>query len=93
MVDVNVQPFEIETTSRHGDVIRADVYLPKGASGPGPRATRRVALPEGAEALARPAERYRTDAPLNTPNPTTCRPQGLHRLPAVERGKTREDRQ
>jgi hypothetical protein len=89
MVDVNVQPFEIETTSRHCDVIRADVYLPKGASGPGPRATRRVALPEGAEALARPAERYRTDAP----NPTTCRPQGLHRLPAVERVKIREDRQ
>jgi uncharacterized protein len=36
MVDVNVQPFEIETTSRHGDLIRADVYLPKGASGPFP---------------------------------------------------------
>jgi hypothetical protein len=90
MVDVNVQPFEIETTSRHGDVIRADVYLPKGESGPSPRATRRIALPEGAEALARPAERYRTD-------PTTCRPEGLHRLPAVERVttllKTREDHQ
>jgi putative CocE/NonD family hydrolase len=36
MVDVNVQPFEIEMTSRHGDVIRADVYLPKSACGPFP---------------------------------------------------------
>jgi uncharacterized protein len=36
VVDINVQPFEIETTSRHGDVIRADVYLPKDASRPFP---------------------------------------------------------
>ena len=36
MVDVNVTAFEIETTSRHGDVVRADVYLPKGAKGPFP---------------------------------------------------------
>ena len=34
MVDANVTPFEIETISRHGDVVRADVYLPKGAKGP-----------------------------------------------------------
>ncbi len=32
MVDVNVAPFEIEVTTRHGDVVRADVYLPHGAS-------------------------------------------------------------
>jgi uncharacterized protein len=36
MVDVNIQPFEIEMTSRHGDVIRADVSLPKSACGPFP---------------------------------------------------------
>lgn len=36
MVDVNVTPFEIETTTRHGDVVRADVYLPVGAQGPFP---------------------------------------------------------
>jgi uncharacterized protein len=33
MVAVNVQPFEIETTTRHGNVVRADVYLPKGTTG------------------------------------------------------------
>jgi uncharacterized protein len=36
MVDVSVAPFEIETISRHGDLIRADVYLPKGVKGPFP---------------------------------------------------------
>jgi uncharacterized protein len=36
MVKVNVVPFEIETTTRHGDIIRADVYLPAGATGPLP---------------------------------------------------------
>lgn len=36
MPNVNVTPFEIETTTRHGDVVRADVYLPKGTSGPLP---------------------------------------------------------
>ena len=36
MVDVNVTPFEIETTTRHGDLVRADVYLPKDATGPFP---------------------------------------------------------
>jgi len=36
MPNVNVTPFEIETTTRHGDVVRADVYLPKNASGPLP---------------------------------------------------------
>lgn len=36
MVDVNVQPFEIETRTRHGDLVRADVYLPVGADGPVP---------------------------------------------------------
>jgi uncharacterized protein len=36
MVDVNVIPFEIETTTRHGDVVRADVYLPRNAAGPFP---------------------------------------------------------
>lgn len=25
MVDVNVTPFEVETTARHGDLVRADV--------------------------------------------------------------------
>ncbi|MGY9049035.1 hypothetical protein P775_11650 [Puniceibacterium antarcticum] len=33
MVDVNVTPFEIEVRTRHGDLVRADVYLPKGVSG------------------------------------------------------------
>ena len=36
MVDVNVTPFEIEMTTRHGDVVRADVYLPKAGNGPFP---------------------------------------------------------
>lgn len=33
MVDVNVTPFEIEVTTRHGDRARADVYLPKDREG------------------------------------------------------------
>jgi uncharacterized protein len=36
MVAVNVKAFEIETTTRHGDIVRADVYLPKNASRPLP---------------------------------------------------------
>ena len=36
MVDVNVQPFEIEVRTRHGDLARADVYLPRNGSGPFP---------------------------------------------------------
>ncbi|USQ71717.1 CocE/NonD family hydrolase [Roseomonas mucosa] len=36
MVDVNVKPFEIETRTRHGDLVRADVYLPPDRSGPVP---------------------------------------------------------
>jgi putative CocE/NonD family hydrolase len=36
MVDVNVSPFEIEVRTRHGDLVRADVYLPREASGPFP---------------------------------------------------------
>ena len=36
MVVVNVEPFEIETTTRHGDVDRADVYLPAGRDGAAP---------------------------------------------------------
>jgi putative CocE/NonD family hydrolase len=36
MVDVNVTPFEIETTTRHGTIVRADVYLPRGKAGPYP---------------------------------------------------------
>jgi predicted acyl esterase len=36
MVDVNVTPFEFEVTSRHGDRVRADVYLPRNANGPFP---------------------------------------------------------
>lgn len=36
MPEVNVIPFEIETTTRHGDVVRADVYLPKDAAAPFP---------------------------------------------------------
>ena len=36
MVDVNTTPFEIETTTRHGDIVRADVYLPPGREGPFP---------------------------------------------------------
>ena len=26
-MDVNVTPFEIETKTRHGDMVRADVYI------------------------------------------------------------------
>lgn len=33
MVDVNVQPFEIEVRTRHGDLVRADVYLPEQRNG------------------------------------------------------------
>ncbi|WCT74654.1 CocE/NonD family hydrolase [Sphingomonas naphthae] len=36
MVDVNVQPFEIEMRTRHGDLVRADVYLPRDHAGPCP---------------------------------------------------------
>lgn len=36
MPDVNVAPFEIETTTRHGDLVRADVYLSDGEPGPVP---------------------------------------------------------
>jgi putative CocE/NonD family hydrolase len=33
MVDVTVTPFEIEVRTRRGDLVRADVYLPKGTAG------------------------------------------------------------
>lgn len=36
MVKVDVEPHEIETTTRRGDRVRADVYLPPGADGPVP---------------------------------------------------------
>src|SRR5438128_373549 len=36
MVDVNVAAFEISVRTRHGDLVRADVYLPKGGTGPYP---------------------------------------------------------
>jgi uncharacterized protein len=36
MVDVNAEPFEIEVVTRRGDIVRADVYLPKGEPGPFP---------------------------------------------------------
>jgi hypothetical protein len=36
MPDVSVTPFEIEATTRYGDVVRAAVYLPKDAAGPFP---------------------------------------------------------
>jgi putative CocE/NonD family hydrolase len=36
MVDVTVQPFEIETRTRFGDLVRADVYLPPDMDGPVP---------------------------------------------------------
>jgi predicted acyl esterase len=36
MVAVNVSQFEIEVNTRHGDIVRADVYLPKNAKGPLP---------------------------------------------------------
>ena len=36
LVDVNVSPFEIKVRTRHGDLVRADVYLPREASGPFP---------------------------------------------------------
>ena len=36
MPEVNVTSFEIEVRSRHGDMVRADVYLPKDATAPFP---------------------------------------------------------
>jgi uncharacterized protein len=33
VVNVNVQPFEIEVRTRHGDMVRADVHLPRDAVG------------------------------------------------------------
>jgi hypothetical protein len=33
MVDVNVKPFQIEVRTRHGNMVRADVYLPRDVSG------------------------------------------------------------
>jgi uncharacterized protein len=36
MVAVNVQAFEIETRTRHGNLVRADAHLPKGKTGPVP---------------------------------------------------------
>lgn len=36
MVDVDVSPIEIEVRTRHGDLVRADVYLPAGGTGPFP---------------------------------------------------------
>ena len=35
-MDVNITPFEIETKARHGDMVRADVYLPRNRAGPFP---------------------------------------------------------
>ena len=35
-MDVNVTPFEIETKTRHGDMVRADVCLPRNSAGPFP---------------------------------------------------------
>ena len=36
MPNVNLTPFEIETISRHDNLVRADVCLPKGVSSPLP---------------------------------------------------------
>ena len=36
ILDVNVTPFEIETKTRHGDMVRADVSLPRNSAGPFP---------------------------------------------------------
>jgi hypothetical protein len=36
LMDVNVTPFEIETKTRRGDKVRADVYLPRNSAGPFP---------------------------------------------------------
>ena len=36
MVAVNVEPLEIETRTRHGNLVRADVYLPERRDGPFP---------------------------------------------------------
>jgi hypothetical protein len=36
ILDVNVTPFEIEPKTRHGDMVRADVYLPRNSAGPFP---------------------------------------------------------
>jgi hypothetical protein len=35
-MDVNVTPFEIETKTRHGNMVRAHVYLPRDRAGPFP---------------------------------------------------------
>ncbi len=34
MVDLNVEPFEIETKTCHSDLVRADVYLPRDRARP-----------------------------------------------------------
>jgi uncharacterized protein len=33
LVDVNIKPFEIEARTRHGDMVRAEVYLPRDTKG------------------------------------------------------------
>lgn len=54
VVAVNVEPFEVECTSGHGGVIRADVYLRAGRTG-------RVPVLVGASRRA-PVHRIRADA-------------------------------
>ncbi|MBC7832844.1 MAG: hypothetical protein H7Y62_12590 [Hyphomicrobium sp.] len=36
MVTADVTAFKVETTIRHGDIVRADVYLPEDRAGPFP---------------------------------------------------------
>jgi len=36
MADADLTPFEIEVRSRHGTLVRADVFLPEGGQGPYP---------------------------------------------------------
>ena len=70
LVDVNVTPFEIEAKTRHGDMVRADVCLPRNSAGPLPvlrgaspyqKSLRH--LPPGPATF--PFIEYRTDAALS----------------------------
>ena len=68
-MDVNVAPFEIETKTRHGDMVRADVYLPRSAGpvpvllGASPYQKSLRHLPPGPATF--PFIEYRTDAALS----------------------------
>jgi uncharacterized protein len=53
VVNVNVQPLDIEVRTRHGDMVRADVYLPRDAVGKMPVLLGASPYPEDARTPAR----------------------------------------